>query len=64
MVEPCLMCQRPLTGRQRACSGKCRAALSRKRKAEDWETTRRRVCELLQAALRLLENDTLQVIYR
>ena len=31
----CPGCGRPLTGRQGACSGKCRAALSRRRKARE-----------------------------
>jgi len=33
--SPCPICQTPMTGRKRsACSGKCRAALSRKRREE------------------------------
>jgi predicted nucleic acid-binding Zn ribbon protein len=44
-----------LTGRQKVCSGKCRAALSRKRKADDRVATHQKIMELLQAALRVLE---------
>jgi hypothetical protein len=47
----CPVCQAPLTGRQaRACSGRCRAALSRQRRAApaaaEVATLRQRVAEL------------------
>jgi len=47
----CPICGTPLTGRQKACSGKCRAALSRRRKAEGQAHRDRRVRELLERAL-------------
>jgi predicted nucleic acid-binding Zn ribbon protein len=34
MVPSCPICGAALQGKQKACSGKCRAALSRRRKAE------------------------------
>jgi len=37
--RPCPVCTGPMTGRQRSgCSGKCRAAVSRKKKAEAQES--------------------------
>ena len=34
--RPCPVCKSPMTGRQRsACSGKCRAELSRRRRKEE-----------------------------
>ena len=51
----CRVCGKPLRRRQRqVCSGKCRAALSRGRKAEAESQRTRRVRELLAEALRLL----------
>ena len=51
----CRVCGKPLRCRQRqVCSGKCRAALSRGRKAEAESQRIRRVCVLLAEALRLL----------
>jgi uncharacterized membrane protein YccC len=47
-------CGRPLTGRQRACSGKCRAALSRLRREEGHRAALSDARELLEAALRRL----------
>jgi predicted nucleic acid-binding Zn ribbon protein len=52
--SPCPVCGRPVTGRRLvACSGRCRAALSRKRRDAD----RDEAIRLLQAALRLLRAD-------
>jgi predicted nucleic acid-binding Zn ribbon protein len=54
-IRICPICNRPLTGRQTsACSDKCRAALSRRRRAEGQLEKNRRVRELLQAAVRVL----------
>ena len=51
----CRVCGKPLRRRQRqVCSGKCRAALSRGRKAEAASQRTRRVRVLLAEALRLL----------
>ena len=51
----CCVCGKPLRRRQRqVCSGKCRAALSRGRKAEAASHRTQRVRELLAEALRLL----------
>ena len=51
----CRVCGKPLRRRQRqVCSGKCRAALSRGRKAEAESQRTRRVRVLLAEALRLL----------
>ena len=51
----CRVCGKPLRRRQRqVCSGKCRAALSRGRKAEAESQRTRRVRGLLAEALRLL----------
>ena len=51
----CRVCGRPLRRRQQqVCSGKCRAALSRGRKAEAESQRTRRVRVLLAEALRLL----------
>ena len=51
----CGVCGKPLRRRQRqVCSGKCRAALSRGRKAEAASHRTRRVRGLLAEALRLL----------
>jgi predicted nucleic acid-binding Zn ribbon protein len=51
----CCVCGKPLRRRQRqVCSGKCRAALSRGRKAEAESHRTRRVRVLLAEALRLL----------
>ena len=51
----CCVCGKTLRRRQRqVCSGKCRAALSRGRKAEAESQLTRRVRGLLAEALRLL----------
>ena len=59
----CPVCQTPLTGReaQQVCSGKCRAALSRQKKAEELTQRDRRIRKLLEEALGMLgkpENTT------
>jgi len=50
------VCQTALTGReaQQVCSGKCRAALSGQKKAEELTQRDRRIRELLEGALELL----------
>ncbi len=54
-IRICPICNRLLTGRQTsACSDKCRAALSRRRRAEGLCERDRRVCELLEAAVWVL----------
>ena len=52
----CPVCHTPLTGReaQQVCSGKCRAARSRQKKAEEQDQRDRRLRELLDEALGLL----------
>ncbi len=55
---PCLGCGKPLQGRQRgACSAKCRAALSRRRREETRRERDAEIRGLLEAALRRL-NET------
>ena len=54
----CAACGGPRGPRKReACSDKCRAALSRRRRAEAGKTRDRDLRELLKAALRKLEED-------
>ncbi len=54
-LRACPICGRPLTGRQTSpCSDKCRAALSRRKRADEQSEKDRRVCELLEAALRVV----------
>jgi predicted nucleic acid-binding Zn ribbon protein len=54
----CRVCGRPLRGRQQqVCSGRCRAAQSRERKARAEVERRREVLALLSRALQLLEED-------
>ena len=52
----CDACGRPLVGREgkRSCSGRCRAALSRRKKSQDLQERERRVQGLLEEAVRLL----------
>ncbi len=52
----CPVCHTPLTGReaQQVCSGKCRAARSRQKKAEERADRDRELRWHLEAALRLL----------
>ncbi len=54
-LRACPICGKPLTGRQTsACSDKCRAALSRRKRADEQSEKDRRVRELLEAAVRVL----------
>ncbi len=56
----CPICGRALSGRQwSACSDRCRAALSRRTRAENQIERDRRVRELLAAALRMLAKGSL-----
>ncbi len=52
----CETCGGPLAGRERkkSCSGRCRAALSRKKKAQAQEERDLRIRELLETAVRLI----------
>lgn len=50
----CRVCGRPLRERQQLCSGKCRAAWSRRKKHEAVAERDRQVRVLLTEALRLL----------
>lgn len=53
--RPCPACGKLLTGRQKsACSGRCRAEVSRRRKAQAQENRERRIQGLLEDALGLL----------
>ncbi len=53
--RPCPVCKGPMTGRQKsACSGRCRAALSRRKKAQAQEERERRIQGLLEEAVRLM----------
>jgi len=53
--RPCPVCKAPMTGRQRtACSGRCRAEASRKRKVEFHRGRKRKVRDLLEEALEVL----------
>ena len=53
--RPCPVCGTPLTGRQAsACSGRCRAAKSRRGRVEAQAERDLRVWELLAAAVRVL----------
>jgi len=57
-IPTCPICTRPLSGRQTsACSDKCRAALSRRRKVEALGALHHEVRELLLKALRVLEEE-------
>lgn len=53
-VRPCPGCGGPLEGRRRACSARCRAALSRRRREEARRERDREIRGLLVAALRAL----------
>jgi predicted nucleic acid-binding Zn ribbon protein len=56
--RPCPVCGEAMTGRKTsACSDKCRAALSRRRRAEAHTERDRRVRELLEAGLRILGGE-------
>ena len=51
---PCPVCGQAMTGRKTsACSDKCRAALSRRRRVEAQAARDRRVREFLEAAIRV-----------
>ncbi len=53
--RPCETCGTTLTGRQKkCCSARCRAALSRRMRAEAQEDRERRIQGLLKETLRLL----------
>jgi predicted nucleic acid-binding Zn ribbon protein len=50
----CPACATPLAGRQKACSGKCRAKLSRERKADELRVllaAMRQVCDAFERRL-------------
>ncbi len=58
--RPCPVCGEAMTGRKTsACSDRCRAAWSRRRRAEAQTERDRRVRELLEAAMRIIEKATL-----
>ncbi len=51
--RPCPVCKRPMTGRQKsACSGKCRAVASRRRKAQAQEERDQRLQRLVETLAR------------
>ena len=50
----CPICGKPLRPRQRVCSGRCRAELSRRRSAEARQARDEQVRALLLAALTLM----------
>jgi predicted nucleic acid-binding Zn ribbon protein len=52
---PAAGCGAPLVGRQRACSGKCRAALSRARRQVNATTRDAELRRLADAIIRLLD---------
>jgi predicted nucleic acid-binding Zn ribbon protein len=52
----CPACGKPISGRQRACSAKCRAALSRQRRADRLKARDREIRGLLEVALKRLED--------
>ncbi len=53
----CPVCGNALKGRQRLCSGVCRANRSREKKAAERAQRDRRLRELLEEALGVLENS-------
>jgi predicted nucleic acid-binding Zn ribbon protein len=55
-LSSCPACGKPLTRRQRACSGRCRAILSRRRYDRAREAGDQKLRQLLKAALRMLES--------
>src|SRR4029453_12470325 len=55
-VPSCPACGKALTPRQRACSGRCRAALSRRRQDRAREARDQELRQLLEVALRILES--------
>ena len=54
----CHVCGKFLRGRQQICSGKCRAAQSRDKKAQAEAERTRQIRALLTEALRLLDGGT------
>src|SRR4029450_5774491 len=61
-LSSCPACGKALTPRQRACSGRCRAALSRRRQDRAREARDQELRQLLKAALRMLASQAEQVI--
>ena len=55
----CPICDHPLRARQRVCSGRCRAELSRRRQAAVRQARDQAVRALLLAALDLIGKDGL-----
>lgn len=53
----CPICGKPLTPRQRVCSGRCRAELSRRRQAQLRHARDQQIRDLLVAALDLMGKD-------
>ncbi len=53
----CPICDKPLRPRQRVCSGRCRAELSRRRQAQLRHARDQQIRELLVAALDLMGKD-------
>jgi hypothetical protein len=57
-VPCCPGCGGPLTGRKRACSGRCRATLSRQRATARQSARDAELRRLLEVALRMLTAET------
>ncbi len=54
----CPVCKGPMAEqKESACSGRCRAALSRRKKAQAQEERERRMQALLRETLRLLKHE-------
>ena len=53
----CPVCQKPLTGKQTLCSGRCRATWSREQRAQRQAERDSKVRLHLKAALTLLEDS-------
>jgi len=56
-LSSCPACGKPMTRRQRACSGRCRATVSRRRHEQRQRERDGRIAGLLRDALRLLEDE-------
>jgi len=56
-LSRCPICGEPLRPRQRVCSGRCRAELSRRRQAQLRHARDQQIRELLVAALALMGKD-------
>lgn len=54
----CPGCGMPLAGQQKACSGKCRARLSRQRKADELRVLALAARQAIEALERRLEDPT------